>query len=184
MIDVQRGGHRRIDRVLAPAFVADLGTLSLAELRERRADAEQEEIDLSYLRRLVHGRLDILRAERARRSGTASGNVIDDLSEILADDRGDGPRGLGRHSTLAPSRADEHRRRVEAMVADVTLSDVGSMSDEQLDRVLDLFTTEERRVSDLRGAVQRVMDACGAEITRRYRDGEADVGELLAEELD
>jgi hypothetical protein len=29
--------------------------------------------------------------------------------------------------------------------------------------------------------VQTVMDACSAEITRRYRDGEADVDTLLGE---
>ena len=32
-----------------------------------------------------------------------------------------------------------------------------------------------------RRAVQKVMDACSAEITRRYRDGEADVDALLSE---
>jgi hypothetical protein len=44
-----------------------LGPLSLAELRALRRDAQQEEADLSYLRRLLQGRIDILQAELACR---------------------------------------------------------------------------------------------------------------------
>jgi len=70
--DVERslhmeGGHRRIDRVLSPAFVENLPDLSLAEVKQRRDEALAEREYLSLLRRLVHGRLDILRAEAARR---------------------------------------------------------------------------------------------------------------------
>jgi hypothetical protein len=34
-------------------------------------------------------------------------------------------------------------------------------------------------VSEKRRAVQKVMDACTAEITRRYREGEANAADLL-----
>lgn len=47
----------------------DLGALSLPELRTLRRDAQQDEADLSYVRRLLQGRIDILRAELARRGG-------------------------------------------------------------------------------------------------------------------
>ena len=57
------GGRRRVDRVLGPGFLDDLDSLTLQELRERRHDAEQEDADLSYIRRLLQGRLDIIRAE-------------------------------------------------------------------------------------------------------------------------
>ena len=67
-VDVMPGGQRRIDRVLDPGFIAEAGSLDLAELRARRDDAEAEEADISYLRRLLQGRLDILRAELVRRS--------------------------------------------------------------------------------------------------------------------
>jgi hypothetical protein len=62
------GGRRRVDRVLGKGFLDDLEALSLQELRERRHDAEQEDADLSYIRRLLQGRLDIIRAERDRRA--------------------------------------------------------------------------------------------------------------------
>jgi len=41
---------------------------------------------------------------------------------------------------------------------------------------------EEQEVSDKRRAVQGVMDASTAEITRRYREGAADVSDLLPTE--
>lgn len=174
------GGNRRIDRVLAEGYADDVATMSLTDLRSRRDDAEQEEADMSYLRRLVQGRIDILRAELARRSGEGSGSLLADLPQILGES---GPRpaarGLGRHSAAEPSRADEHRRYVEALVADVDLSDVTARSDEELRTALGVFEREESDLSDKRRRLFAVLDAFSAEITRRYRDGEADVSDLL-----
>ncbi len=179
MTDPMPGGHRRIDRVLSEHYLAGLSSLPLAEVRQLRDEAEQEETDLSYVRRLLHGRIDIVKAEQARRSGD-SGDLVTQLPKILAEERG-AARGLGRHSTVEPSRVDAHRRHVEALVADVDLSDVTARTDEELARALEAFQNEERNVSEKRRAVQQVMDACAAEITRRYRDGEADVSALLDE---
>ena len=174
------GGNRRIDRVLRDDYIAGIASLPMAELRSKRDDAEQEEADVSYLRRLVQGRIDILRAELARRGGQGTGSLLADLPQIL----GDGgprtaPRGLGRHTTVEPSRADEHRRYVEALVADVDLSDGAARSDEELRSALSVFEREESDLSDKRRRIFSVLDACSTEITRRYRDGEADVGDLL-----
>jgi hypothetical protein len=173
-------GKRALDRVLRDDYLADLGGLSLTDLRARRDEAEQEEADVSYLRRLVQGRIDILRAELARRGGAGSGSLLADLPQILGDGGQRGaPRGLGRHTNVEPSRADEHRRYVEALVADVDLSDVAARSDEELTGALGVFEREEADLSDKRRRVFTVLDACSAEITRRYRDGEADVADLL-----
>lgn len=176
-------GHRRIDRVLSADYLAGLTTLPLEQVRTLRHEAEQEETDLSYLRRLLQGRLDILRAELRRRRGEGDGDLVAALPQILADDGAPvGPRGSGRHVAVEPSRADSHRRRVEALVADVDLSDPGSHDDAALERVVDVLEREEHDVSEQRRQVQSVMDACTAEITRRYRDGDADVSDLLPTE--
>jgi hypothetical protein len=178
------GGNRRIDRVLAEGFLDRLTEIPLDELRAMRADAEQEETDLSYLRRLLQGRLDILRAEVARRAdGAGSASLVELLPDILADDAGQAPpRGMGRHAPTEPSRADQHRRYVESLVADVTLSDPAGHDDESLERALDILTREEAIVSANRRAVQHVLDTCTGEITRRYRDGDAEVADLLPSE--
>ena len=71
--------------------LADLNTLSDDELRSLIADLKKEEDELSYKRRLLHGKIDILRAELVARlqksveggEGTISTD-IDKLTEILA----------------------------------------------------------------------------------------------------
>ena len=181
MSDVQPGGNRRIDRVLSEGYLAELSAMPIEQLRTRRQEAEQEEVDLSYLRRLLQGRIDILRAELANRLGEG-GSVVHNLTEILADEtRPSGP-GRAQHSSLKPSRAEAHRRRVEVLVADVDLSDVHARSDDELRHVLEVYQNEERAISTQRRAVQRVVDRFGAELARRYREGEADVSDLLPEE--
>ena len=174
-------GSRRIDRVLAEDYLSGLRDAPMAELRELRHEAEQEEVDLSYIRRMVQGRLDVIRAELNRREGNGSGNLVEDLAAILADEPRGPARGLGRHVTVEPSRADSHRRYVEALVADVDLSDVANRTADQLAHAMHTLSEEEQSLSAKRRQVQQVMDACSAEITRRYRDGEADVSALLSE---
>jgi hypothetical protein len=175
-------GTRRIDRVLAEDYLSGLAEAPIAEVRELRKEAEQEEVDLSYIRRMVQGRLDVIRAELNRREGKGTGSLVDDLAGILADEPRGPARGLGRHVTVEPSRADSHRRYVEALVADVDLSDVASRTADQLAHAMHTLSEEEQSLSAKRRQVQQVMDACSAEITRRYRDGEADVDTLLGEQ--
>jgi hypothetical protein len=67
----------------------DLAALSDAELKSLIHELEAEENEISYRRRLLHGKLDILRAElvaRLQKKGEGElGQVdIDRLSEILA----------------------------------------------------------------------------------------------------
>jgi hypothetical protein len=176
-------GTRRIDRVLAEDYLAGLADAPLADVRAMRAEAEQEEVDLSYVRRLVQGRIDIVRAELARRSGGGEGSLVDNLVEVLTDHGARGPaRGLGRHATVEPSRVDAHQRYVEALVADVDLSDTTARSTEELERAQRVLTDEEQAISAKRRQVQTVLDTLQGEITRRYKDGEADVSALLAAE--
>jgi hypothetical protein len=175
-------GTRRIDRVLAEDFLVGLGDLPLAEVRELRGEAEQEEVDLSYLRRMIQGRVDILRAELNRRDSSSTSTLMEDLATILADEPRSPARGLGRHVTIEPSRADSHRRYVEALVANVGLSDVSARSTDEIAHAMRTLSQEEQDISRKRRLVQNAMDACSAEITRRYRDGEADVAALLDEQ--
>ncbi|MHB2023056.1 MAG: RsiG family protein [Mycobacteriales bacterium] len=166
--------------MLDPHFLDGISGATLTEVRQRRDEAAQEESDLSYLRRLLQGRIDILVAELQRRSQDGpSSSLVEELPNILADAPSTGPRGLGRHLNVEPSRADAHRRQVEALVADVDVSDVTSQSQEQLQEALKTFRREEEKVSSARRSVQEIVDACAAEIGRRYREGAADVADLL-----
>lgn len=173
-------GTRRIDRVLAEDYLAGLAEAPLSDVRALRAEAEQEEADLSYVRRLVQGRIDIVKAELARRTGGGEASLVDSLADVLSEQRGSA-HGLGRHVTVEPSRVDAHQRYVEQLVANVDLTDTTARSDEELQDVLEILAAEEQTLSGKRRKVQEVMDALSAEVTRRYRDGEADVSALLPE---
>jgi hypothetical protein len=67
----------------------DLGSMSDEELKKLKDELEAEEREVSYRRRILHGKIDILRAElvaRLQRSGGRS--VLDEvdvdrLTEIL-----------------------------------------------------------------------------------------------------
>jgi hypothetical protein len=180
VIEVRPGGRRRIDRVLDPAYTQGLAGRPLVEVRTLRDEAAQEETDLSYLRRLLHGRIDIVRAEQERRANGDDTKVVERLAAILSANALGPATGSGRHTTLEPSRAEAHRRHVEALVSDVDLSDVGSLPDDRLDHALQTYLGEEASVSARRREVQRVMDLLNEEIAGRYRQGRASVDELLA----
>ena len=184
MIEVRPGGRRRIDRVLSPDYTSDIEDRDLAAVRQLRDEAAQEETDLSYLRRLLHVRIDIVRAEQRRRSEDGSASVVEQLVNILSDNAVGPATGSGRYQTIEPSRAEAHRRQVEALVSDVDLSDVMSLSDGKLDAALRAYTSEEDSVSQRRREVQAVVDRLNAEIARRYREGAASVDDLLARERD
>lgn len=156
----------------------ELGALRLPELRALRRDAQRDEADLSYVRRLVQGRIDILRAELARRRDPES-PVVDRLSEILAD--APSPhRSSARHVTLSVPRSAEYRKLAAETLAEVELSDLDARTDEELHTAMGRLVRYEQQVSRRRHRLQRTADGCGAEIARRYRDGEAQVDDLLA----
>ena len=68
----------------------DLTTLSTEDLERLIADLEAEENEISYKRRLLHGKLDILKAEKlARTKGKGEKTLAEEvdverLSEILS----------------------------------------------------------------------------------------------------
>jgi len=161
------GGKRRIDRILEDSFVEGLGDLEMDELRRRRDLSRAEREYLSLVRRLLHGRRDILQAELERRRGNG-GSVLDRLPEILADDPGPS-RGEAPTLAIPDEELTLARRRVERLLADVALSDLENISDADLETGLARLDEEERSVSEARSRVLAVHDALQDELKERYR---------------
>jgi len=181
VIKPMAGGHRRVDRVLDAGFLSGVEELDIDVLRARRRDAEQEEVDLSYVRRMLQGRIDIIRSEMSARGGAgADTDIVERLIGILGSESRT-TRGLGRHLNLEPTRVAETRRAVEQVISDAYLSDVGARTDEELGAGLAKLIGFEREVSDVRRQVQDVILVFSNELTRRYRDGLASVDSLLQE---
>ncbi|MFJ9953172.1 ABC transporter substrate-binding protein [Kitasatospora sp. NPDC091207] len=166
----------------------DLEGLGLDQLRTLRRETLEQEADLSYLRRLLHGRMDILRAELDRRPGAlrvaaggespAGGALLDRLPAILTDAPST-VRRSARHVTLGPPRGQQSQLEADALMGDVQLADLAAHPPEELLAALELLRAHEREVSGRRQLLLRTADGCSAEITRRYRDGEARVDDLL-----
>jgi hypothetical protein len=178
-VEVRPGGNRRIDRVLAEDYLDDLGTRSLPSIRSLREEADQEETDLSYLRRLLQGRIDLVIAEQRRRAGTD--NSPADLPHILGEPKRGPAHGLGRHLVAEPSNVGLERR-AEEKVANLDVTNLRALADDELEQLLVRLRAKESEISAVRRRVQAVFDAASAEIARRYRDGEASVSDLLAPE--
>ncbi|MEV7087847.1 ABC transporter substrate-binding protein [Streptomyces sp. NPDC093085] len=164
----------------------DFRVLRLAELRALRRDSHRDEGDLSYLRRLLQGRIDILRAELARRTAPETpvpdrlpeAPVLDRLPEILTD-APSRHRTSARHVTLSTPRSAEYRALAAETLAEVGLSDLAARTDEELHAAMGRLVSNERQLSRRRHQLQRTADDCSAEIARRYREGEAQVDDLL-----
>ena len=79
----------------------DLGALSDEELKALIQQLTEEETEISYRRRILHGKIDILRAElvnrlrRKHESGVEviSGDDVQKLTDILAGRAGAAPEG-------------------------------------------------------------------------------------------
>ncbi|GAB2994031.1 aerial mycelium formation protein [Streptomyces pseudoechinosporeus] len=184
-----------VQRTDSPPVERDLSGLRLPELRTMRRGAQRDEADLSYVRRLLQGRIDILRAELGRRADPARSSseaplaeeassdssipsVVARLSEILTDAPAQ-QRSSARHVTLGTPRSEEFRRLAADMLADVELSDLEARTDLELNTAMGRLVRYEQQVSRRRRQLQRTADDCSAEIARRYREGEAHVDDLL-----
>ena len=70
----------------------DLGSLSDQELKDLIAELTKEEAEISYQRRILHGKIDILRAELVNRlrkkhetgEDVITGDDVQKLTDILA----------------------------------------------------------------------------------------------------
>lgn len=172
----------QLSEVIDPAYLQGLEGWTLQEVRSRRDEATETETGLSYLRRIVQGRLDIVVAEqRHRDQGERAGvsELVEELPAILSGNVH--APGLGRLPTLlAPGKIDGTlEAQLEAIMPARDLANLPEVPDEELRQAATRLTEFERSVSSQRRAVFDVLDRLQEEIVRRYRTGEATVDSLL-----
>ena len=187
-----------LQRFLAPTFLEAIGTRPMEELRSARTEVQEAEVAVSYVRRVVQGRLDIVEAERRRRSdpGEADGgpdhagedhaSIVEDLPGILADPghsgRAAGPGRLPMH--MDPGRhAEDLVAGVDREVDPNMLTELDSLSESELDVVAGSLRDIEHQLSAQRHSLHELLDVLQAEMVRRYRSGEATVDNLLQSPL-
>lgn len=168
---------------LADDLLEGLSELSIDEVRARRTACQQLETQLSYVRRLAQGRLDIVTSEiAARRDGTQGDRtLVEQLTHALSDHIT--APGTGHlPMMLAPGEVDpELMAGLDGAAPPAQVSAPGAMGDDELREVADALAEFERNISARRRAMFDRIDALQAEIVRRYRSGEATVDSLLGQ---
>jgi hypothetical protein len=175
----------RIETILSPDYVEDLESLPMTEVRTRRDESQEAADVLSYLRRLVQGRLDIVHADIERRAGGEPGDIsalVERLEkgEILGEHTR--PGGLGRlPTTFGPADTDGWiSQELDQVAGADRLVSLPDLSDDEVRSVADKLVEMERKVSAQRHSLHEVTNRLQEEIVRRYKSGEATVDSLLS----
>jgi hypothetical protein len=175
--------HQGYERIARDDYLDDLAARPLDEVRAMRAECQAVEADLSYLRRLVQGRLDIAVAEVRRRESGDPAPDPDALVASLAHTLAEHAPGTGRKAhagAMGPATPDDSlTAELDDLCDGRRLAELPEMGPVRLLALVDDLTALERDVSTRRGATFQRLDALSAEITRRYRTGEASVDSLL-----
>ena len=165
--------RRRIDIVLEPEYLDALDSSDLDDLRSRRDTAEELEAQVSYYRRLIHGRMDLLDFELKRRRGEEERTLMEALPEILASGllMGGDPN-LKHLGTMPPLPSETGRRLIDKIMDDGVLTQLPDLSDDEVAEALERLAEVEAGLSDQRRQLHTVIDRVQAEIVARYRSQE------------
>jgi hypothetical protein len=170
-------------RLLDPAYLADVPGLSLDDIRRMRTECQESEASLSYLRRLIQGRLDIVHAYMERPEGAAApdlSSVVDNLAGILA-----GPgrsTGPSRNPILYTPDTDEMAELTVELDAILGADDVvrlAGLDDTELADLAGRLRDLENRVSAERRGLHERIDTLQAELVARHKSGTASLDGLL-----
>lgn len=162
--------RRRIDVLLEPDYLDDIGSVDLEELRRRRHTAEDVETQISYYRRLLHGRMDLLNFELRRRRGEEERSLLEALPEILAAGMVFGPEPSLRHiETMPPIPSTTGRRLIDRIMDDGVLTRLPEMDEDEVVDAIERLSEVEEELSAQRKQLHSVIDSIQEEIVNRYR---------------
>jgi len=158
--------RRRIDQVMDESFTNDIEDVPIDDLRARRVTCDELDTELSYYRRMLHGRMDLLDFELRRRSGEETRSLIDLDKELSLD---------------LPELAGAGKRDIDDVLGDGFLARLPMTETAELRSIRDALSVTERTVSNQRRSVYDAHDIITGEITRRYREGSTSADEILSQ---
>jgi hypothetical protein len=173
-----------LSRLLDPTYLDGVDDLSVDDIRRMRAECQEAEASLSYLRRLIQGRMDIVHAYIDRPAGSDApdlSSVVDNLAGILAGPgRAGGP---GRNPVLYTPDTDEMAGLTTELDDILGADEIGHLSQLDEARLADLagrLRELEIRVSAERRGLHERIDTLQAELVERHKTGRASVDGLLS----
>jgi hypothetical protein len=173
-----------LSRLLDPNYLDGVDGLSVDDIRRMRAECQEAEASLSFLRRLIQGRLDIVHAYIERPAGSDApdlSTLVENLAGILAGPgRAGGP---GRNPVLHTPDTDEMAGLTTELDDVFGADEIGRLAQfnevdlaELAGRLRDL----ENRVSAERRGLHERIDTLQAELVERHKSGRASVDGLLS----
>ncbi|HEY4929236.1 MAG TPA: hypothetical protein VIH95_08785 [Acidimicrobiales bacterium] len=173
-----------LSRLLDPTYLHGVDGLSVDDIRRMRAECQEAEASLSYLRRLIQGRMDIVHAYIDRPAGSDApdlSSVVDNLAGILAGPgRAGGP---GRNPVLHTPDTDEMAGLTTELDDILGADEIGRLSQLDEAELADLagrLRELEIRVSAERRGLHEQIDTLQAELVERHKTGRASVDGLLS----
>lgn len=162
----------RLRRVTAADYLADLECADAAEIRALRDECQACERRLSYVRRVLQGRLDLALAEVARRRGDAAPAFVAHLASALTGPAGGArsPRAVGVYE---PADTDDAE-------IDIDTTELPDMDDSALEALVERLQARERAVSAHRGVLLRRLDRLQDALVARYRDDRTAIDEVAS----
>ncbi|HUG84236.1 MAG TPA: hypothetical protein VMM13_06705, partial [Euzebya sp.] len=137
------------------------------------------EARLSYARRLLHGQLDIARAELARRGSGDIRSLVAHLGEILSEELPERDARSAANAEMYDPAGEEGHRPGDHVLDGVVLADLPDLDDDELVTAVTRLTEEEHTISALRRTVLDHLDRLQRELIDRYREGAASVDEVV-----
>ena len=181
--------HPDLQRLLARDLLPDVTAVPLDDLRSLRIECSKVESDVSLVRRIVQGRLDIVGHETRRRSGAAAADsgvdmsgLLFDLPDIMADSPPGGGPGSGGRKVLIDEPGVVAQALIKTLDSTLTPGELGSLvdlDDDELATLMETLRDFEIELSTSRRRLHERIDSIQSEVTRRYRDGEASIDSLL-----
>lgn len=154
-------GHRALAEVDEPG--RDWDQLSLADLRLYRRRLSEEEEKISYWRRVVHARIDVLEAESQHERPLR----LDELIRVLGD------TGTGRtRMALTNVRAAEDLPELPVL-KDMWVTELDPHDTDEVAAAITRLRSAESQLTDYRHALHQRLDAATGELIVRYREDPA-----------
>lgn len=167
----------RLDSIMLPEYVEALDSRPMGDLREMKRECDEEEAALSYARRLLQGKIDLISAELHARTGEVAGAGAADIAQALS---GSGPGGFrGRFPRIMVPPETRETREVLALLADPVLMNLETVTNDELRSAVERLVEVEKQISELRSGIHGQTGLVESEIARRYASGEVTVDEVL-----
>jgi hypothetical protein len=143
-----------------PTLVRDWEDLTLEELRAYRRRLAHEEERVSYWRRLLHARIDVLEAQAHQERALTT----EELVRVL----GDTGTGRGRTALVSVHAADPLPDL--PVLEEIWVTDVDPNDKQAVAEAVDRLRNAERQLTDYRRALHERLDTATEELIGRYRE--------------